>query len=906
MIRFPGRLLVLLASLGLLAPTRSADPRVTLRLGRATAGEAAMALTRATGVAVEVIPWPRSDVPGAVLPPLEDLERPSRFEWNNASLAQALRDLGRRYQLQPYPRPGGGYLLRQTSVGPAREYGPLAQTNTRGMRIQVRSLSVSGSQPGEAPGERLVLQLHGLTLTGDARAVVGVEDLVARDDQGGVLVSEYSSSARVDHGYPDEWSTRLQLTGLQPGAKQLEFLEGTLMAAPLIRTAHLELPLSLPFDSTRQRLGGRTLEFRALRLPTPLLFAHPTEREGAGPLLLMRVTQAEAEEGVISTERLGSIPVLVGTSGKTYAPSSVGRQGRQVNGLWTYDFTLRYPAADEPLTGIRVNQVERREPRPFGTFRIQKIPLPTAKPAQPGKLYYGALQSRPLTPSGLDYARAGGTLVSPVQLGGRLAPSGRLSVGLSAVDGSTRTRWYEVEVNAQGVGTLPNVKPGAYRVLRLYQAHRSEPVDAPGWWRNDEVTLRVEPGKEARLPPLQLMPGLPSPPPLRLPARLEDLEVSVDRARLGYARILELFTRPEARYDGMLTLDLSGVVGGVETSRFLGLANVVARDDRGSLLTQRSRGTLQPSASGIQGLKWTQSVSLNPPHPEARTLAWLEGELLAFGRVEKSDTDVPLPLPAGGVRKESGVLRIEVDSLDELQPETPPGQPVPPHQYRLRGRVIGPAGTELTDPQGGRWQPLLVGRSGAIYHPARAYDSVGSGRWEFRCRYEVREPVERISFKITARTDLEPIASFRLLRVRLPEPRPFLPPKASLQAVRKRHRIIAGEVRLAAFQQEGGADLVLPVRLGDRPATEGTLRVGVSAQTPQGWGPVRWTEVEVADGEVRLRDLKPGTYRVLRAYQAPEPAGQPSGGRWTGGELQVTLRTGQETTVQPLLWKRGN
>jgi hypothetical protein len=451
---------------------------------------------------------------------------------------------------------------------------------------------------------------------------------------------------------------------------------------------------------------------------------------------------------------------------------------------------------------------------------------------------------------------------------------------------------------------LPNVKPGTYRVLRLYQSVRSEPVDVSGWWRNDEVTVRVEAGQEARLPPLQLTPGLPSPSLLRLSARLEEQEVSVDETRLNYSRILDLFTRPEARYNGMLTLDLSGVVGGVETSRFLGLGNVVARDDRGSLLTQRRRGILQTTGGGFQGLKWTQSITLNSLHPEARALTWLEGDLLAFGRVEKSDTEVPLPLPAGGIRKESGVLRIEVDAQDELQPETPAGQPVPPHQYRLRGRVIGPAGTELTDAQGGRWQPLLIGRSGAVYHPARAYDSVVNGRWEFRCRYEVREPVERIAFKITARTDLEPVASFRLVPVPLPEPRPFLPPKASLQAVRKRHRIIAGEVRLAAFQQEGGADLVLPVRLGDQPATEGTLRVGVSVQTPQGWGPLRWAEAEIADGEVRLRDLKPGTYRVLRAYQAPEPAEQPSGGRWSGGELKITLRTGQETTAQPLLWKR--
>ena len=906
MIRFRGRVWVLLVSVGLLAPTRAANPRVTLRLESVTCEEAALALSRAAGCPVEVVPWPRTDIPGSEEPPLADLNKPARFVWNNVPLAQAMRELGTRYSLRAFTRLGGGYrLTQQPLTAPEAQYGPLARTEVRGMQIQVRAVTVSGSYPGQPPGERLVLKLHGQALHGDASAVVSVEDLVARDDRGGVLVSEHSFPARLDYGFPDEWSTSfLQLTGLQPGAKRLELLEGVLIAAPILRTSHVEIPLPLPASGAQRRLGAKLLELNTLQLPAPLLFVHPSERQSAGPLLLARLTGEEPDNPGIFRQ-MGTIPLLVGASGKSYAPNSVNRQGRRADGIAVYDLTLRYPAVDEPLVRIQVDQEERQEQRALGTFRIRNIPLPAGNAARAGSLFYGGLQSAPLTSESLDYGRGGGILVSPVQVSGRPAPPGQLTLGLSAADGSTGTRWYDVEVGAQGSGVLADLRPGAYRVLRVYRALRPEGVVPTGWWKNDETVIRVEAGKEARLPPLQLIPGFLAPAALRLPALLEELKPSVDRVNLGYSRSLELLARPETRYDGTLTLDLSGQVGGVETSRLIGLGNVVARDDRGILLTQRYRARLQTSSAGeFQGLKWSQSVTLNPPHPEARSLAWIEGDLLAFGRAEKLETDVRLPIPAGGLKKAVGSLQLEVDSVDELQPEAPAGQPVPARQYRLRGRVLGPAGADLTEATGKRAQPQLIGRSGTGYSPVRTFDSVGPGRWEFRCRYEVSEPVDRFSFKVAARTDVQSVGSFRLLQVQLPEPRPIPPPKATLQAVRRRQRSVAGEARLAAFEQEGGADLLLPVRLADRRAAEGSLVIGMSAQTPRGWGPYRWVEVGIVDGEVLLRDVRPGTYRLIRSYRAAEPKDQPSGGRWSGAELQVTLVAGKTMTVPPLIGPR--
>jgi hypothetical protein len=897
---------VLLASVVFLAPTRGASPRVTLRLENATCEEAALALTRATGVSVEVIPLPADTAPGSVELPVVPVNKPARFDWNDVTLAQALRDLGEHYSLRPSARSDGGYVLvQQPTRRPAPRYAPLARTELRGMQLQVQSVRVDGSYPAQDPGERLLLQLHGRALAGDAEAVVNLEDVFGRDDRGGVLVGQNRFSQRVDRGYPDEWTASLPLTGLQPGAKRLELLEGTLIAAPILRILRNEVPLPLPASGARRQLGERTVEFRALIIPQPLLFVHASERQSGGPQLQMHVVESAPPGPPLLNAEGDAVPVLVGASGRIYKASSTNRRGTQIDGQRIYDTTLRFPVIDEPIRQVRVAIAERREPRALGTFRIRNIPLPTGKPVPPGSLSFAALQSTPLTPESLDYDGKGGTLVSPVEVNGQPAARGRLSLGLSAAGGASATRWYHLETGTQSPALLPHVRPGAYRVLRVYQSFSSETRALAGWWRNDEVLTRVEAGKEVKLPPLQLTPTPPAPAPVQLPARVEGMEATVDRANLAYTRTLELLAPPETRDDGTLTLDLSGAVGGVETSRLFGLSNVIARDERGGLLTQRHGTRLITSSAGdFQGLKWSQSISLNSPHSGARFLRWVEGDLMAFSRGEQLEADVPLPCPVGGVRKPVGPLQLEVDSLEEMQPEAIAGQPAPERQYLLRGRFTASGIADLTNAQGQRTQPRLIGRSGTSYPPVRTFDSVGSSLWEFRCRYLVREPVVRISFQLTARTGLEPIASFRLLRVPLPDARPFVPPMANPQAVRRLKRSIAGEARLAAFEQVGGADLVLPVRLEDRRTAEGSLSVGLSAQTPRGWGPLRWVEVELVDGAVLLRDLKPGTYCLYRSYRAAEPSGQPHGGRWTGTDVQVSLVAGKVSTVPPLTWRK--
>ncbi|HEU4752364.1 MAG TPA: hypothetical protein VFU47_04575, partial [Armatimonadota bacterium] len=57
-------------------------------------------------------------------------------------------------------------------------------------------------------------------------------------------------------------------------------------------------------------------------------------------------------------------------------------------------------------------------------------------------------------------------------------------------------------VDGSGAARLEDLKPGVYRVLRLYQPKDAVPLGAGGAWRNDDITVEVTAGKELTLPPL--------------------------------------------------------------------------------------------------------------------------------------------------------------------------------------------------------------------------------------------------------------------------------------------------------------------------------------------------------------------------------------------------------------------
>jgi hypothetical protein len=94
---------------------------------------------------------------------------------------------------------------------------------------------------------------------------------------------------------------------------------------------------------------------------------------------------------------------------------------------------------------------------------------------------------------------------------------------------------------------------------------------------------------------------------------------------------------------------------------------------------------------------------------------------------------------------------------------------------------------------------------------------------------------------------------------------------------------------------------VLPVRLPDNGVRSGKLDLGLALRGAAGWGPVRWIQVDVTDGEARLGDVKPGAYKVVRRF-VPRDGELPPGVRWINGEAQASVAAGKELRLPALEW----
>src|SRR5262245_47947934 len=85
------------------------NPRISLKVENANLMEAAAALSQAAGTRVEYYTPELAAGGRAVLP--WALEEKASFDWTDATLARALRQLCEKYSLRPNQRPGGGYTL---------------------------------------------------------------------------------------------------------------------------------------------------------------------------------------------------------------------------------------------------------------------------------------------------------------------------------------------------------------------------------------------------------------------------------------------------------------------------------------------------------------------------------------------------------------------------------------------------------------------------------------------------------------------------------------------------------------------------------------------------------------------------------------------------------------------------
>ncbi len=531
--------LVIVAGLGLALaiPTRADNPKLAIKVEKATAAEAAAALSKAAGVRVRLFFQPEAPNAKPAEEPPEYRER-SDFDWTGVTFARALRQLCEKYGLRPWRQPGGDYLLHQSGRGggPAPKLVGLYERN--GVRVHAtgvqfyenRSVSFVEGQADWGHAQ-LSLQLAAQLGDGEGDTVAGVENVTGKDDLGNVVAADPNRG--VYHGsgsqYPDEWQGGVSLSLPHPKAKKLQWLEGDLMVYRSIRPLRVELPLPLSEKRVRKDVGDVAIlvsEYRPAEkaeaddLEADFPGAHLFGRgaRGRGPSVRVRVAVPAAARLALRNagQSWGFPPHCIGASGRSYPAQQLGGSSSSDGLVMVYDMTWAFPM-DEPPAKLVWELVERSDPQKILTFRMNDIPLPGAAPFVAG----GRVSPPPplvRRPAGADrpfFEAGGGKIASRVQLGDQPAPEGTLSLGLSTKNGAEwgGVRWIEADVDKEGLATLEDVKPGAYRVLRRYRPR--EGAQPRGRWLNAEVQVEVAAGKEGTLPPLRWTADLEEPAPAK-------------------------------------------------------------------------------------------------------------------------------------------------------------------------------------------------------------------------------------------------------------------------------------------------------------------------------------------------------------------------------------------------------
>lgn len=341
----------------------------------------------------------------------------------------------------------------------------------------------------------------------------------------------------------------------------------------------------------------------------------------------------------------------------------------------------------------------------------------------------------------------------------------------------------------------------------------------------------------------------------------------------------------------------------LDADTIAGLDNVVARDNLGNLLTAEQQFLQRGYWGGQFPDEWVGSVNLSAPHPRARSLQWIEGDLLAYKSLRQLRVEVPLPLPDQGARRQAEEVTVEVVRFGP-PPKNGDGADAPagPNSFwLLQARLHVPPGSRLASP-GGYWTctPMMLDAAGKAYAGGAATGGEEGGVQEMTSYIQAgQEKPARLVFNLVGKARPEKLFSFRMQDVPLPPESIPLPRRAAPPPV---PRGPAPDPE-RPFYEKGGGTLAGAVEIQGKPAGEGTLSLGLSTKSGGDWSAVRWVEVPVEkEGAARLEDVKPGTYRILRAYRPREPVKGLADGRWLNGEVTVEVMAGKEAPLPPLRW----
>ena len=486
------------------------NPKLTLDLEKVSAPEAVAALAKTSGVTLRF--QERFGDEGASP---ERQQRRESFHWRNVTLAQALREAGERFGLK-FRRSQSGYFLH-FAAGVAPALAPLARQEKEGIQVRLRQITtetVRRRGTGEAFSAsgygQMMVTLEAQLPEGEGAALAGLSNVTAKDDRGNVLVADYGRvfSSITSDLFPDEWRGGLTLTGPDPAARKLLWLEGDLMKSVVYEPLKLVVPLPLTETGGKQVIGGIRVEVTRL-LPTPAAAGGPVGST-AGPRIEYRLVTAQGVSLYAPNGDHTVAPVLEGASGKRYAAYQTfgGNHRISPEQELVREFQATLPAIDEPLVSASFALVRKEGRERLVHFRFENIPLPGDAPNVPRRVATLENRATPAEQRPL-YQRDGGSVISQVLIGKAPARAGVLWLGLAAAgrEQSGEVQWYEQPVDGGGIALLSQLKPGRYRLLRIYRPTTPDPTQPAGEWENSEVEIEIKAGKVLEAPAFRFEPG---------------------------------------------------------------------------------------------------------------------------------------------------------------------------------------------------------------------------------------------------------------------------------------------------------------------------------------------------------------------------------------------------------------
>ena len=372
--------------------------------------------------------------------------------------------------------------------------------------VTIQSVSISldqqarihfGAEPRTTSNTTTMIHVAGDMTRPCAGRIAMVRNVIGQDDRGN-LVTAPGGSNITESGLL--WNARFSLSGLHPQARKLEWIEGEVLVFNRVEATVVEIPLPLDEKGTRREIGPVDFELSKI----------VSGDTRVGPRLIGRVSAPEFSRLHGADGRSRVAPLLEGASGLFYAPVGSRLGGERYRpGAVILDLDLEYPVIDEPVVKVRTNLMVKAEPVRQLAFRLTDIGIPQAAPFVPARTGKGVDALPPTHPF---YAAGGGTLVAQVRVDGRPAPAGTCAVGLSMEQAGavSPVRWVDVSVDSAGATRLGNLRPGRYRVIRIYRP--AEALGGAGRWRHAETQALVTRGKETRLPELQWVPDTPTQP----------------------------------------------------------------------------------------------------------------------------------------------------------------------------------------------------------------------------------------------------------------------------------------------------------------------------------------------------------------------------------------------------------